>query len=228
MKHSTLFMSAALALTLAACTSNDAPAPTPSETASAEATAAVEPSETEDPTEMSEPGAPKYEMIGNYMAIPKGEAADWDTTMYDIEDKHITKTVVKAAECGLEKLPPELFDEAMDDQGNIGGPMIVEPNDGNTFCLITLAVENIGDTPATWYGQTGNALTADGKEFAPAPEDADINYDIDLHAGEQPLNPGQTLNVTRVIQVPRGTEVTHILYPEATLNWEPVYALAIK
>ena len=71
------------------------------------------------------------------------------------------------------------------------------------FCIVSLAVTNIGDSAGTFFGDNTKLLNAEGQEFSADTEAAIYLEDSDSLFAE--INPGNTLNSKIVFDVPAGT-----------------------
>jgi hypothetical protein len=71
------------------------------------------------------------------------------------------------------------------------------------FCIVSVAVTNIGDSPASFFGENATLLNGQGQEFS-ADTEAAIYLDESGSIYEE-INPGNTLNSQVVFDVPAGT-----------------------
>jgi hypothetical protein len=76
------------------------------------------------------------------------------------------------------------------------------------FCVVSVAVTNIGDSAGAFFGDNSKLLNADGQEFSADSEAAIYLEDSDSLFEE--INPGNTLNSKVVFDVPAGTTPTVI------------------
>ena len=100
--------------------------------------------------------------------------------------------VVSGVDCSLTEIGNEYFGTKAQGQ----------------FCVVSVAVTNIGDTPGTFFGDNTTLLNAQGQQFA-----ADIEAAIYLEESAsllEEINPGNTLNSKVVFDVPAGTTPTAI------------------
>jgi hypothetical protein len=71
------------------------------------------------------------------------------------------------------------------------------------FCVVNVAVTNIGDTPGAFFGDNSKLLNAEGQQFS-ADTEAAIYLEESASLFEE-INPGNTLNSKIVFDVPAGT-----------------------
>ena len=76
------------------------------------------------------------------------------------------------------------------------------------FCVVSVAVTNIGDAPQSFFGDNASLFNADGQEFS-ADTEASIYLEESASIYEE-INPGNTLNSKVVFDVPAGTTPTSI------------------
>jgi hypothetical protein len=76
------------------------------------------------------------------------------------------------------------------------------------FCIVSVAVTNIGDKAQSFFGDNASLLNASGQEFS-ADSEAAI-YLEDSSSLYEEVNPGNTLNSKVVFDVPAGTTPTAI------------------
>ena len=76
------------------------------------------------------------------------------------------------------------------------------------FCVVSVAVTNIGDSAGSFFGDNSKLLNAEGQEFSADTEAAIYLEDADSLFEE--INPGNTLNSKVVFDVPAGTTPTAI------------------
>jgi hypothetical protein len=100
--------------------------------------------------------------------------------------------VVSGVDCSLTEIGNEYFGTKAQGQ----------------FCVVSVAVTNIGDTPGTFFGDNTTLLNAQGQEFA-ADTEAAIYLEESASLFEE-INPGNTLNSKVVFGVPAGTTPTAI------------------
>ena len=71
------------------------------------------------------------------------------------------------------------------------------------FCVVSVAVTNMGDSAGSFFGDNAKLLNAEGQEFSADTEAAMYLEDSDSLFEE--INPGNTLNSMVVFDVPAGT-----------------------
>lgn len=76
------------------------------------------------------------------------------------------------------------------------------------FCIVSVAVTNIGDKPQSFFGDNASLFNAQGQEFS-ADTEASI-YLEDSSSIYEDVNPGNTLNSKVVFDVPAGTTPSSI------------------
>src|SRR5687768_657104 len=76
------------------------------------------------------------------------------------------------------------------------------------FCIVSVAVTNIGDEAGSFFGDNSKLLNAEGQEFSADSEAAIYLEESDSLFEE--INPGNTLNSKIVFDVPVGTTPTAI------------------
>lgn len=76
------------------------------------------------------------------------------------------------------------------------------------FCVVSVAVTNIGDEAGSFFGDNSKLLNAEGQEFSADSEAAIYLEESDSLFEE--INPGNTLNSKIVFDVPAGTVPTAI------------------
>jgi hypothetical protein len=76
------------------------------------------------------------------------------------------------------------------------------------FCIVSLAVTNIGDSAQSFFGDNTKLYNADGQEFS-ADTEAAIYLEDSASLFEE-INPGNSLNSKVVFDVPAGTTPTSI------------------
>jgi hypothetical protein len=100
--------------------------------------------------------------------------------------------VVSGVDCSLTEIGNEYFGTQAQGQ----------------FCVVDVAVTNIGDTAGSFFGDNSKLLNAEGQEFS-----ADTEAAIYLENSDslfEEINPGNTLNSKIVFDVPAGTTPTAI------------------
>ena len=76
------------------------------------------------------------------------------------------------------------------------------------FCVVSVAVTNVGDEAQSFFGDNASLFNADGQEFSADSEAA--MYLEDSSSLYEEINPGNTLNSKVVFDVPAGTAPTSI------------------
>jgi hypothetical protein len=100
--------------------------------------------------------------------------------------------VVSGVDCALTEIGNEYFGTKAQGQ----------------FCIVDVAVTNIGDSAGSFFGDNSKLLNAEGQEFSADTEAAIYLEDSDSLYEE--INPGNTLNSKVVFDVPAGTTPTAI------------------
>ena len=123
-------------------------------------------------------GAAPAEEVASEPAMPglNQPAADGDFSF-----------VVSGVDCSLSEIGTEYFGTKAQGQ----------------FCVVNVAVTNIGDTAGAFFGDNSKLLNAEGQEFS-----ADTEAAIYLRTSDslfEEINPGNTLNSKIVFDVPAGT-----------------------
>lgn len=95
--------------------------------------------------------------------------------------------VVSGVDCSLTEIGNEYFNTKAQGQ----------------FCVVSLAVTNIGDEAGAFFGDNTKLLNAEGQEFSADTEAAIYLDESDSLFAE--INPGNTLNSKVVFDVPAGT-----------------------
>ena len=108
--------------------------------------------------------------------------------------------VVSGVDCSLTEIGNEYFGTQAQGQ----------------FCVVDVAVTNIGDTAGSFFGDNSKLLNAEGQEFS-----ADTEAAIYLENSDslfEEINPGNTLNSKVVFDVPAGTTPTAIELHDSALS----------
>jgi len=100
--------------------------------------------------------------------------------------------VVSSVDCSQTRIGNEYF--GTDAQGQ--------------FCMVNVAVSNIGDKAQTFFGDNATLFNAQGQEFSADTEAA--VYLEDSASIYEEINPGNTLNSKVVFDVPAGTVPTSV------------------
>jgi hypothetical protein len=95
--------------------------------------------------------------------------------------------VVSGVDCSLTQIGDQYFNTTAQGQ----------------FCVVDMAVTNIGDSPGSFFGDNAKLFNAEGQEFSADTEAAIYLADADSLFEE--INPGNTLNSKVVFDVPAGT-----------------------
>jgi Domain of unknown function (DUF4352) len=147
-------------------------------------------------TETAEPAAAVAEppAVAEGDAAPAAPAAPEDDTFAigEAAPDGDFSFVVSKVDCGLTEIGDQYFGTTAQGQ----------------FCVVDVAVTNIGDTAGAFFGDNSKLLNAEGQEFS-ADSEAAIYLENSDSLFEE-INPGNTLNSKIVFDVPAGTTPTSI------------------
>jgi len=128
--------------------------------------------------------------VGADVVAPAEEAAPEEPSMPGIGQPAADgdfSFVVSAVDCSLTEIGTQYFSTQAQGQ----------------FCVVDVAVTNIGNEAGTFFGDNATLLNAEGQEFSADTEAAIYLDDSDSLLEE--INPGNTLNSKVVFDVPAGT-----------------------
>lgn len=127
---------------------------------------------------------------------------------------------MESVSCGSEKLTT--YDaEAQEDRE-------VPPPAGQKFCIVRAVGTNVGSRPVTSAPATAGVVTTDGKLYASSNDLDSYKVEMDPDDGSvsgfgfsllQPLNPGQTVNISQVFQVPEGAKLKELSFPDDLMTF---------